>query len=380
MSQKTLFLVGPGFIGGTLLVKLKEARPDLKLHALTRRDDQAAELEKLGITPIRGSVDDNPEIVSEWAAKSDIIIHAASADDENGTAAIVKGLTSRPKGSPRAVYIQTSGNDELVNSARGMSAKSIEEKTISDLHLTDAQIDERIAKDAYHRQVDGPLREQLFNPEKEKEHNVVTSIMMPPMIYGIGAEPWKRISIQTPMLTRFMMQKGLVTLPEGHYGVWNCVWVHDLVDQYVSLLAHLEKTEPGQQTSHYVFPAEKKPFVWKEHFDAVAGELKRLGHPIAKENGGKPRVLNSKEEFMEFIGGKDNGYSECFGYLVWGKENSYTSPEYVLFPSTLSRLMTTMTDYFGTVFRRALASLIRRRVSWTASPTGRNWKHLFSRR
>lgn len=331
MAQKNLFLVGPGFIGGTLLVKLKQVRPDLKLHALTRRDDQAAELEKLGITAVRGSVTDTPDLISEWAAKSDIIIHAASADDEHGTAAIVKGLTSaslRPAGSPRAIYIQTSGNDELVRSAQGMGAQSIEAKTLSDLHLTDAQVEERFASDAYHWQVDGVLRKQLFNPEKEKEHNVVTSIMVPPLIYGIGAEPWKRISIQTPMLTTYMMEKGLVTLPEGHYGAWNCVWVHDLVEQYVLLLAHLEKTEPGQQTMHYVFPAEKKPFMWKEHFDAVAGELKRLGHPITKENGGKPRVLNSKEEFMEFIGGKENGYSECFGLLVWGKENSYTSPEY----------------------------------------------------
>lgn len=326
-AHKTLFLVGPGLIGGSLLVRLREVRPDLKLYALTRRDDQAAELRAQGIEPVRGSLSD-AETIRTWAAKSDIVIHAASADDDKGAFAIVEGLKSRPAGSRRpAIYIQTSGNDELVLSARGMGARSVEDKTLSDLRMTDEGIDARIAPDAYHRHVDGPLREALFNAEKEKEHNVVGSIMMPPLIYGIGAAPWRRISIQTPMVASYMMKNGLAALPAGHAGAWNCVWVHDLVEQYVLLLQHLETQEPGQQKSHYVFPAEKKPFSWKEHFDAVAGELKRLGHPVAKENGGEPKVLKTREEFVEFIGGEENPYSECFGHLVWGTENSYTSPE-----------------------------------------------------
>lgn len=327
-SQKNLFLVGPGFIGGSLLVKLKEVRPDLNLHVLTRRDDQAAQLQELGITPVRGSVDD-ADLIAQWVAKSDIIIHAASADDDKGAFAIVRALKSRSnKTSGRPIiYVQTSGNDELVRSARGMGGSSVEDKTLSDLHLTDDQIDARISEDAYHRHVDGPLRKDLFNPAAEKEHNVVTSIIMPPLIYGVGSAPWYRISIQTPMVASCMFKSGLVTLPDRHPNVWNCVWVHDLVDQYVLLLKYLETLEPGQQTSHYVFPSEKKPFLWKDHFDAVASEIKRLGHPAAEKNGGKPRLLETRDEFEAFVGGKENPYSECFGQLVWGNENSYISPE-----------------------------------------------------
>lgn len=325
-QQKTLFLVGPGLIGGSLLLKLKEVRPDLKLYALTRRDDQAAELKAQGIEPVRGSLDD-ASIIKEWVKKSDIIIHTASADDDKGSFAIVDGLKERPQGSKRAIYIQTSGNDELINTALGMSTKSIEEKTISDVRMTDEEIDARIPDTAYHRHVDGPLRKNILNPEKETEYNVVSSLMVPPLIYGIGAEPWKRISIQTPMLASYMMKNGIATLPEGHPFAWNCIWVHDLVAAYVLLLQHLEKLEPGQQKTHYVFPAEKKPFLWKEHFDAVASELKRLGHPSAKLNGGEPRVITSREEFVEFMGGESNGYAEWYGGLVWGKENSFTSPE-----------------------------------------------------
>ncbi|KAK7696702.1 hypothetical protein SLS64_014286, partial [Diaporthe eres] len=229
-AQKTLFLVGPGLIGGSLLVKLKEVRPDLKLHALTRRDDQAAELKQQGIEPVRGSLED-ADTIKEW------------------------GLKARPKGSKRAIYIQTSGNDELAHSAKGLAAKSIEEKTLSDLNLTDEDIDARIAPDAYHRHVDGHLRKEILNPEKEKERNVVSSLMMPPLIYGIGSAPWHRISIQTPMLTSYMIKNGL-------------------------------------------------------------------------SNGGKPRELKTKEEFIEFIGGKDKPVQRVLwvDWIVWGTENSYTSP------------------------------------------------------
>lgn len=327
-QQKNLFLVGPGLIGGSLLVKLKEARPDLKLHALTRRKEQADSLSSLGITPIQGSLEDH-DLIAEWAAKSDIVIHAASADDDKGSFAILDGLTSRPKDAPRVVYIQTSGNDELAVSARGYAGKSIEEKTLSDVKQDDAALLERIHPQAYHRHVDGPLLERLLNPAKEKEHNVVGSIMMPPLIYGIGSEPWKRISIQTPMLTQAMIDRGTVALPEegeeeGKTGHWNGVWVHDLVDAYVILLSHLEGLQPGEQKTHIVFPAEKKPFVWREHFAAVASELKRLGHPSAQ---GEPRLLKTRDEFYDFIGGKENPYSDCFSFLVWGKENSFTSPD-----------------------------------------------------
>lgn len=61
-SQKTVFLVGPGFIGSTLLARLKEVRPDLKLYALTRRDESYAN----GIFEVvKGSLDDHDLIKGE---------------------------------------------------------------------------------------------------------------------------------------------------------------------------------------------------------------------------------------------------------------------------------------------------------------------------
>lgn len=322
-QQKNLFLIGPGFIGTTLLLLLKSARPDLKLHALTRREEQAKELQALDIVPIHGSLQD-AHIIKEWSQKSDIVIHTATADDVDSAMAVVAGLTSRPADAPKAVYIHTSGNDELVNSAKGLAASSLQEKTISDA-WTDEQLEQRIQPDAYHRQVDGPLREKLFNPEAEKRHNVVATIMMPPLIYGVGPEPWKRISIQIPMVAQAMLDKGPVTLPEGHPGSWNCVHVHDLARAYGTLLASLEETHPGEQRSHYMFPAEPEVFKWKDVLDTIVSQVKQS--PKADKVDGAVRMIETQADFEEFVGGKDNPYSPCFGKLVWGKENSYTKPD-----------------------------------------------------
>lgn len=323
-SQKTVFLVGPGFIGSTLLVHLKEKRPDLHLTALTRRDEQAQELKQLGVEPVRGSLDD-VDIIKNNAAKADIIFHTATADHPISALAIVDGIKSRSDVKTRKViYIHTSGNDELVHSAKGLAGESTEKRTLSDAKGDQVLENGRILPNSYHRQVDGPLRDSLFNEQAEKEYNVSTTIMMPPLIYGVSPEPWKRISIQTPMLTQAMLKAGLVTLPDDFKGSWNNVSVHDLSQAYTTLLAQLEAHVPGTPTpSHYCFPAEAQPFLWKELFDAVGSEIRRL-NPAAPSN---VKVIESPEVFQHFLGGEKNPYAPIFAEIVFGNDNSYTHPD-----------------------------------------------------
>lgn len=322
VASKNLFLIGPGFIGGTLLVKLKEVRPDLKLSALTRRKEQAAELKALGIEPVIGSLDD-VDIIRKHAAASDIVIHAATADHLPSTQAVAEGIKSRSDKTKHVVFIHTSGNDEMVGAATGLAEKSIEEKKLSDAQGDDV-LEKRILKDAPHRDVDEALRQIIVNDEAEKAANASTAIMMPPLIYGVGAKPWQRNSIQAPMILDSMIKNGVAALPAGT-GEWNAVGVHDLVDAYILLIAELEAHTPGQPhtSSHYAFPAEPNTFSWREVFEAIAEELKAAGHPAAN----RQVKLLDKESFVEFLGGKDNGYSGIFVRNVFGKENAYTKPE-----------------------------------------------------
>jgi nucleoside-diphosphate-sugar epimerase len=68
-SKPTLFLVGTGFIGGTILTSLLE-QGRYEIAALSRSEDKANKLKELGVRPVMGSLDD--EILAEESAKADV--------------------------------------------------------------------------------------------------------------------------------------------------------------------------------------------------------------------------------------------------------------------------------------------------------------------
>ncbi|CAO1628607.1 unnamed protein product [Sympodiomycopsis kandeliae] len=328
-TRKKLFLVGPGLIGSSLLISLLKTRPDLHLSALTRRQAQADELKHLGIIPVLGSLDDH-DIIAAHSGQSEIIIHAASADDQVGTKAIVDGIKARTNKSKKVIYIQTSGTDELIDSGRNVTSEA--ERYLSD-QWTDEQIEARLPSNAWHRNVDGYLRRELFNTAAEQEHNVITAIMMPPLIYGVGSPPFNRLSIQTPMLARAMINgKTPFTLPDGHAASWGAVWVHDLVRAYEFVLAHLETLSPGQfdhyRKSHYVFPGEPKLIRWKDLLDAVVEQLQLSSHPAITNK--EVKLVQSKEEFEELTQAEAGPYLPALSSLFYGHEHhSFTKADYL---------------------------------------------------
>lgn len=68
-SKPTLFLVGTGFIGGTVLTSLLEQKK-YKISALCRDEAKASKLKELGVRPVMGSLDD--PILAEESSKADV--------------------------------------------------------------------------------------------------------------------------------------------------------------------------------------------------------------------------------------------------------------------------------------------------------------------
>lgn len=79
-----LFLVGTGFIGGSLLTALLEA-DQYTITALCRKDDQAKLLKKLGVTPMMGSLDSH-DLIKDATVASDV--RARPFDDVSRAALI----------------------------------------------------------------------------------------------------------------------------------------------------------------------------------------------------------------------------------------------------------------------------------------------------
>jgi hypothetical protein len=68
---KQLFILGTGFIGGSVLTALLEKKDQYSISALNRDDKKVAKLEELGVRPVKGSLDSD-DVISKEAAKADV--------------------------------------------------------------------------------------------------------------------------------------------------------------------------------------------------------------------------------------------------------------------------------------------------------------------
>lgn len=68
-SGKSVFIVGPGFIGWNVLDNL--VSEGYKISGLVRRDEHAKGIEKSGAMAIKGNLDDH-ELIAEHAEKNDV--------------------------------------------------------------------------------------------------------------------------------------------------------------------------------------------------------------------------------------------------------------------------------------------------------------------
>ncbi|ATZ45889.1 hypothetical protein BCIN_01g05880 [Botrytis cinerea B05.10] len=270
---KQLFLLGTGFIGGTLLSELLPKRPDLSITALVRSDDNAAQLKALGVQPLKGRLEDG-EIIAEAASKADIIVHAATADDLPSVRAVIKGIKERSNKSSKIIYIHTSGAGVISKDARISKCDLFTD-------LDPEGIDQRVSDSAPHRNVDLFIRDELANAHSERENNASVAILLPPIIYGLGTGPFNKFSISVPALYRATIKQGTgISVGEGS-NQCDAVHVCDLANAYLRILEELEKTEPGSIGGPYWF-AETEQFDLFSLSQCVSTALQSYGKSDGK--------------------------------------------------------------------------------------------------
>jgi nucleoside-diphosphate-sugar epimerase len=213
-----IFITGAtGYIGGSIATKLLEAGH--ALSGLARSDQAATALDKRGIEPVRGSLQDHGTL-RRAAASVDAVINCASADN----AFVVHGLLPPLYGTGKT-FIQTSGSSVVGTYDEGAFRGAV-----------------------FHE--DTP-----FRPEPEKATRVAIDesalaaslkgvrsvVIRPSLIYGrgIGVDG---ISVQVPRLIEAAQKSGI----PRHIGPGENVWAHVHIADVVSLyLAALEKAPAG---------------------------------------------------------------------------------------------------------------------------------------
>lgn len=272
-TKGSVFLVGPGFIGLQVLGELlAEGYP---VTALVRREEARASLEKLGAKTVLGSLDDG-DVIRTAAAASDIVIHTASADHRPSALSVLAGVAERARAGKSTIYIHTSGCSAITDGSNGDHA--------SDTVYQDDKPEtiDSIADDAPHRAIDLAI----LKGRRELGANAKISIVLPPLIYGLGKE--NRLSIQLPTMVRFAIKHGYAGYVGGGKAVWGHIHVADLARGYMTILHYMESTSGDEVLRNpYFFIENGEEYSWER----CAQEIGRALHEAGKIQDPTPRQV-----------------------------------------------------------------------------------------
>lgn len=168
---KSVFIVGAGFIGLTVIETLVKA--GYQVTALSRRKEHAAEIKAIGASTVMGSLEDS-DLITAQAAISNAVIHTATADHIPSAQAILKGVQQRAEKGLETIYIHNSGTGVLNDGAAGQfkTDRIFKDDTRDDV--------DSVPDKNPHRDVDL----SIVARQKEIGAGAKVAIMIPPLIYG----------------------------------------------------------------------------------------------------------------------------------------------------------------------------------------------------
>jgi nucleoside-diphosphate-sugar epimerase len=242
-----IFITGAsGFIGGSIAARL--ARAGHHVRGLIRNPEHAAPLQRLGIEPVIGTLDDSALLTRE-AQAADAVINAASSDHRKAVVALIEGLA----GSGKA-FLHTSGSS-IVGDASGGEAGA------AAIYHEDA-LPEPTADKAARVAIDNLVLDAA-------QRGIRSAVLCNTLIYGHGAVPGSA-SVQLPRLVRQAQKSGVVRHVGSGGNIWSNVHIDDVADLYALAL---EKTPAG--TFYFVESGEAS---FREMSAAIA-EAMQLGKP-----------------------------------------------------------------------------------------------------
>lgn len=171
-TGKSVFIVGPGFIGWNVLDLL--IAEGYSVTGFVRRKEHADQIKASGASVVMGDLNDKATI-TEQTMQHDIVIHTATADHLPSAEAVLDGVKQRDNNGQMTIYIHTSGTSVLDDGAAGTNK--------SDRRIYHDNVPgevDSVPDNAPHREIDLAITKA----QKELVGKAKIAIMIPPLIYG----------------------------------------------------------------------------------------------------------------------------------------------------------------------------------------------------
>jgi nucleoside-diphosphate-sugar epimerase len=260
-----IFITGAsGYIGGSVAAALMAAGH--QVSGLARSNDATAALAKLGMTPVRGTLDD-AEVLAKAARDADVTVNAANAGHRAAAEAILKGLADTGK-----IFVHTDGSSIVGTRARGELVEKVFDEdtpfTPMPQRTPRVEIDKLVRRTA--------------------SDGVRSVVIAPSLIYGLG-RGLNSHSIQVPWLIQVAKKFGVAK----HIGPGENRWANVHIDDLTALyLLAIEKAPAGA-----FYYAENGENSMREMCEAIS---RMLGQ------GGRTQSMTAEEAATEWGEGPAN--------------------------------------------------------------------------
>ncbi|MGP3965656.1 NAD-dependent epimerase/dehydratase family protein [Nonomuraea sp. 3N208] len=212
-----VFVTGAtGYIGGSVANRM--LRTGHQVTGLVRSPEKARMLERIGVTPILGTLDDQA-LLAEQAQAADAVVNAADSDHRGAVETLVEALAG--SGKP---LLHTSGSSIVGTDSRGEASAETFGEEIFDSESSWRPADDKEARVAIDRYV--------LAASGRKVRSVV---LCNTLIYGHG-RGLSRDSVQIPALVRQAYKSGTVRRVGAGRNIWSNVHVDDVADLYLLAL------------------------------------------------------------------------------------------------------------------------------------------------
>jgi len=229
----------------------------------------------MGVGYVKGSLDSS-DVITKAVSENEVVIHAATADDEPSVIAVLAGIKQRAESGKMTTYIHTSGTGTLQDHSKHFQDTGVIYSDDDPDHIN------TLPDSADHRNVDL----KILKARQELKGKAKISIMLPPCIFGLGSGPFNKLSQQVIAHEKGALNAGVVPCIHDGPHTWSYVHNKDLIQGYITLLKHMlsiDATDADLDNPYYF--CESFEQTWKKTSMTIAEILGLSTARATKGNG-----------------------------------------------------------------------------------------------